>query len=336
MTGCTASFLARPMRVDCVSRGRLAWCLCRRPLVVVLLAALANVCAARIQADDEDDELVAVVPFRQVVPAGQVVLTEQQFDRMVFGGQQALRAVRVVNGVQRVEMVAQPSNEAEFRKQMEAIVAAEIQAVDRGVLLTEAQKKKLQLAGRGDVLQFLNRVADLRRKLTSKPLDRPQYVEFIKQLGSIRQPSGFEITAEYSLFWKTLRGTLTDEQRVRFKTLERERRKQIVEVALLNCEQNDNNRFLLTGETRQKMIDLILDHGHIPQVAGSYDQFIVLLEADLLRERIKPLLTEAEWHKFEWHLTRAKQMVPLLERSGQWPARRTSEDDETTADAKKD
>ena len=328
MTGCTASSLARPMRVDRASRGRLAWSSCRRPLVVVLLATLANVCAARIQADDEDDELVAVVP------AGQFVFTEQQFDQMVFGGQRAA-AERVVNGVQRVEMVAQSATEAEFRKRMEAAVAGQIQVVDGRVSLTEAQKKKLQLAGRGGISQFLSRVADLRRKLPSKPMDRQQYNELLAEMQPLRQSPQSGIIGERSLFWKTLRGVVTDEQAVRLKTLERERQKQTIEIALLNCEQRPN-RFVLLGEKRQKFVELILDHGHVPQEAGSYSPFIVLLEADLLGERIKPLLTEAEWQNFQLQVAQAKQYVPILERMGQWTARRPNEDDETTADSKKD
>ena len=53
--------------------------------------------------------------------------------------------MRVVNGVQRVEMTQNSTGEADFRKRWEAAVAREIQVIDGRVPLTDAQKKKLQL-----------------------------------------------------------------------------------------------------------------------------------------------------------------------------------------------
>ena len=321
MTACSEASLASQRRVDFASCSRHVRTSCWRVLVVVLLPTLANVCAAsRVHAEDG-----IRVPFAE----RDFVITEQQFDQMVFGAK-PVGVVRVIDGIKQVEMVVPSTAEMDFRKRMQANLAAEIQAVDRRVPLTEAQKKKLRLAGQGDVVLFLGRVADLRRKVTPKSLNRQQYNEFMSELQPLRVTQELRLTGETSLFRKTLRTVLTDEQRVRFQTIERDRQAAIIHGAMKLWEANG---LKLTDETRQKVAELIVEHGRVPQTVGPYGQFIVLLEANALAERLKPLLTEAEWGRFEGQVRHAKGHVLEIESSGLWTVRRSEDDDEASADA---
>ena len=78
------------------------------------------------------------------------------------------------------------------------------------------------------------------------------------------------------------------------------------------------------------------------QVSRMMDRLIGLareqpmFEANLLRDRVKPLLTEAEWEKFEVQVGQAKRVAPLLESYGQWTERRSNVDDDDAADAAKE
>ena len=157
----------------------------------------------------------------------------------------------------------------------------------------------------------------------------------MQRLQPLQMSGQFGSIGENSLFRKTLRRTLTDEQRVRYQAHERERRAAIIETALLNMERVANG-LKLTGETRRQFVELVLENGRVPQNVGGYGQYIVLLEANQLRKRVKPLLTEAEWEKFEWQVGQAKRFVPTLESNGLWTARRINDDDEATIDATKD
>ena len=299
----------------------------------VLCASVNSFAGLQILADDDDDAA-------PVVGERQFMITEQQFDQMVFGGQQMVRREVVVlraNGVPAMEvvqnMVAQTSV-ADFQKRMEATANAEIETVDRRVSLTEAQKKKLKLAARGDVAQFISRAAELRPKLTSKPIDQQQYAALMKELQPLRMSQQFGIVGENSLFRKTLRHTLTGEQRVRWQTLERERQSAVIETAIQTWERMANG-VKMPAPNRQKFIDVLVEYGNLPETRSTYIYYVVLVEAGKLEDRLKPILSEEIWEKLQIQITQAKQVEATLRRSGQWPVR-SAEDDEGLADQAKE
>ncbi len=274
--------------------------------------------------DEEDEEVVIELAARRSM------LTEQQFDQMVFGSQLAAQRVQVAqqaNGVQAMQIVqttvAQSS--ADFRKRMESLAATEIAAVDRRVALTEAQKKKLKLATRGDIAQFVSRANELRPKLTAKPLDQLQYAELLRELQPLRTSQQFGLMGETSLFRKTLRHCLTDEQRARWQMLERERKRTAVESSLLTWERMANG-FKLTGVSRQQFVDVLVEHGDLPETRNSYIHYVVLVEAAKLEDRLKPLVSEEVWEKLQKQIAQAQRLEATLRKSGQWPTRTTDDD----------
>ncbi len=275
---------------------------------------------------DEDDEDVVVTPA-----ARQFVLTEQQFDQFVFGVG-VRQPVLVANGFEK-QAAATTTNAAQiFRKRMGAIAAAEIDVVDRRVSLTDAQKKKLKLAARGDIEQHIRRANELRPKLTAKPLDQPQYVELMRELQPLQMVQQSGHVGETSLFRKTLRHCLTDEQRVRWQALERERWRTAVESAIVTWQRMPNG-FMLTNESRGQFVDVLVEHGDIPDTRNSYIHYVVLVEAGKLEDRLKPLVSEEVWEKLQKQITQARQVEATLRKSGQWPARATDDD---VADSKID
>ncbi len=296
--------------------------LCWRASVIVAMSLLVGSSALSLGHANDDEEVAAERP---------VVLSKQQFDQMVFGASSAQRIV-VENGVQRV-VVPIPNTEADARKRMDSAMQAEMQAIHAKCSLTEAQKKKLQLAGRGDIHHFFSRVSELRPKLTSKPLSQQQYVELTRELQSLRMATQLGTFGEGSLFQKTLRRALTDEQHARYRVLERERQVRMVESVVLNWDRMPNGIKLL-AESRRKLVDVLVDHGHLPQTRSPYIHYIVLSEVRRLEDRLKPLLTEENWETLETQAAQAKQVEATLRSSGQWPV--APEDDEEPSDKTKE
>jgi hypothetical protein len=294
--------------------------------LVVLTWAFSAGSAAVARDDAEEDEADAIAAERQVV------LSEQQFDEMVFGASSAHRII-VENGVQRVA-VPIPNTEESARKRLESALQAEMQTIHDKCSLTEAQKKKLRLAGRGDIADFCGRVSELRTKLTSKPLSRQQYVELTRELQPLRMATQLGTFGEGSLFQKTLRRALTDEQHARYRVLERERKVRMVESVVSNWDRNANGVKLLINN-RHRFVEVLVEHGrHLPQGQNPYLHYIVLLEAVRLEERLKPLLTEENWKKLQTQAAQAKQIEATLRNSGQWPV--VPEDDEEPSDKTKE
>ncbi|MFM9964746.1 MAG: hypothetical protein ACKV2Q_26365 [Planctomycetaceae bacterium] len=284
--------------------------------------------------DDEDDFAPPVAGERQIM------ITEQQFDQMVFGGRQTIQqrvVVQKANGEQGVAFVPQDvaqTSVADFRKRMETNANVEIETVARQVLLTEAQKKKLKLAVRGDIEQFISRVAELRPKLTSKPMTPQEYAEFIRELQPLRMTQQFGVIGENSLFRKTLRNTLNDEQRVRWQALERERQRTVIESAILTWERMANG-VKIPVASRQKFVEVLVEYGNLPETRHTYITYVVLVEAGKLEDRLKPIVSEEIWEKLQVQIAQAKQVEVSLRKSGQWPAR-PADDEDGLADTTKE
>ncbi len=298
----------------------------RRLLILSLLAGLTGPHETR--ADDDEDDVVAGVAVRQIR------ITEQSFGQMVFGGQQQQQVVQNANGRVLVINAASQPNVTDFRKRMESVVTAEILAVSLRLSLTEAQVKKLRFATRDDVIQHISRAEELRPKLTSKPIDQVEYNEMMKQLYPLRMAHQYGFLSDNSPFRKTLRTVLTEEQPVQFQKLERGRQAATIEDALQNIERVKNG-LQLAGETRRKFAELFLEHRRVSQNVGPYGRYIVLLEANLIRDRVVPLLNETERETFEAQVVMAKRVEPTLATYGLWTARRSeSSDDEAESETK--
>src|SRR5262245_25324076 len=81
-----------------------------------------------------------------------------------------------------------------------------IEDIDLVCHLTDAEKEKLRLAGRGDIKHFLERVQDLKASLKS-----PTTLA-VRELGSLRRLMTSGLFEEGSLFSKARRRILTSEQ----------------------------------------------------------------------------------------------------------------------------
>ena len=318
---------ARPARV---SRWR-AVVLC--DVIIAVSAGLAAParCDAQhqilVEPDDDDDPIVV----RGAAAVERIVFSEQQFDQMVFG--RAQPGVVVLDGGQRRVVHGQESAK-DVRRQMESILDSEIRAVDTRCSLSEAQKKKLHLAGRGDIARWMSRVSELRKKYTAMTMDQQQYQAIMIELQPLRNVPQFGPFGETSLLRKTLRNTLTDEQLPRFQALVRERSVHAVENALRGWD-GAASRAKLVGENRQKFIDTLVEQANLPQTNGPYMQYIVWFEAGRLEDQLKPLLDETQWQLFQGQVNNAKRVEQTLRNSGLWPAARPTDEDETPSDSTK-
>jgi hypothetical protein len=287
-------------------------------LVFVLLALAVSVGAAA-RAADEDDP-------KDVVVRKRYVLSEQQFDQLL--NRNAI-TIEAINGELRVSISQSSQN------RLDSVLKNEIEVIDRECSLTETQKKKLQLAGNEDIVRLLNRVAELRMKYVGVSISMQQYSEVMNELQMLSGIAQLGIIHEASLFQKTLRRTLNDEQRARHQIIERKRKVSVVEAALAICDRASNG-IKLTGETRQKFIDTLVTQGQIPPSLNSYEPYVALVEIGRLENLLAPLLTETERQSINAQVAKARQMEPMLRKSGPWPVPPKDDEDLPTGTTKND
>ena len=290
-------------------------------LLTVSLIALLTLNAV-VRADEDND--LAVSDPRNT-------LSEQEFDQMVFGARQTLV---VVNGQQRrAQIVDSKPPATEARSQMEKRLEVEISALQQRCSLTDEQKKKLRLAGRGDILNLLNRALELRQQCTATAMTQEEYAQFSLEIQRLRMIIGYGAVSDATLFHKTLRGLLTELQKEDYQTLQIERQKKMLEQTAAGFGRN-NNIAQWSEASRTQFVEVMLKQAHLPKIQHPYCHIIVLLEAGRLEEQLKPVLNDAEWQALQIQINQAQRSAPHLRDSGIWPIE--PNDDDELADAKKE
>ena len=170
-------------------------------MAAVVMAIVTAPRYARAQ-DDVEEDVPDQVQAMQMQRA--FVYTEENFDQWVF------------NEVRQTAV-------GSVRNRFDSLLGLKIDFVDKACGLTDLQKKKLQLAGKGDIKRFFDRVDEKRRKFLSVKRDQNNINEIFQEI----QPLQTEIQGEHfgdaSIFAKTLVRTLTEEQTAKFDKAMRER-----------------------------------------------------------------------------------------------------------------
>jgi hypothetical protein len=226
-------------------------------------------------------------------------------------------------------------NAASARKELDRSLLLNIQDIDRVCKLTEAQKKKLELAGRGDIKRFYDHYEVVKQKfhrLKQKQQDENNWQELWNELWQDINPLQTKFQSglfhEDSLIYKSLRHSLTAEQLPRYQAQAAERRKfhhrASIELAVNSFEQS----MPLRDAQRQELIALLLKELKPSRKSNQIEGYIVNVRMSLLPDdKLKPVFDRTQWKMVRAQLDNYKGSVQWLKQSGQWP------DDDEDVDA---
>lgn len=274
----------------------------RRRLLVafMLMTTISARAAAQDQQEDEDGVVANVM---------QPVFADENFDQWVFQNQ---------------------GNAQAGRKRIETMLALQSDEADRVCALSDLQKKKLQLAGRGDIKRFFDRVEEVRKKFQLVKNDQNKFQEIWQEIQPLQTSLSAGLFGDESIFRKTLRKTLTDEQSAQYDKIEQERRtyryraKIEFSVAMLD------NGLPLNDEQRQRLVALLLAETKPPKRFGPYDYYVVMVQmAKLPEDKLKPLFDDVQWRMLRQQLNNMRAMEQWLRQTGT-----LSDGDEAGADPK--
>ncbi len=119
--------------------------------------------------------------------------------------------------------VFQQYGRARARQRFDVQLNFRIAAIDGICRLTETQKDKLRLAGRGDIARFFDRFESVKQTFQSREHGPQILVEFQQAVRPL-QAAVNDLFQEDSLLYKTLPNTLTAEQRAAYEAMVHERR----------------------------------------------------------------------------------------------------------------
>jgi hypothetical protein len=264
---------------------------------VALLAALAAGPAALGQGFDDvvDDE----PEVGNIVQMHMFVYTDENFDQWVFGNGKSADTVRT---------------------SFDSLLAMQIEELDRACRLSDAQKKKLRLAGAGDVKRLFDTYAEKKRKFQLVKADQTRINEVLQDIQPLQASLAAGAFGEGSIFAKTLGRTLDPAQSERYAGIAREKQlyryRARVELAVSILD----NYVGMTADQRHRLADVLVAETRSPRKFGRYDYQVVVYQASKLPDtKLRPIFDDDQWRKVRRQFDQVKGMESYLRTNGFLP-----------------
>ena len=268
-----------------------SWYRRRIALLLFLLGVFNFETAATAQ--DEDDDPAAM----QQLQVQNFEMPENQFDSWVFQNLQTVAAAR---------------------KKLEQMLTMQLDDVDQTCQLTPSQRKKLQLAGRGDMLLFFEQVEIVRKKFLLVRKDQQKFNEIWQDISPLQVRFQAGLFGDESFYQKTLRNMLKGEQLSKYAQVDGERRmfqyRAKVELVVAMLE----NAMPLRDEQRQNLITLVIKETKPPRSFGQQqDYYVVMWNISKIPEKtLRPLFKDAEWKVLNQQFAQVRGLEQWLKQSG--------------------
>ncbi len=199
---------------------------------------------------------------------------------------------------------------ARFR--LESILSARVDKIARQCGLTEVQKRKLLLAGRGDIKRFFDRA-----ELRGGAVEPNEIQEFGDVPRRFRANAGGEVFGEGSIFSKAFKTTLTAGQFARYEKVDRDVARSRHRATIVWVVSTLDTILELSTDEHRRLEALLVEHTRPPRAFGEYDYYGVLFQASNLPEtNFKSILSDRQWVKLSKHISESKRLLPTLKAGG--------------------
>jgi hypothetical protein len=253
---------------------------CGRMILAGLVAIGGGPCA---RAQDEPQV------ERRAPPLRLFVMTDEQFERLIFG---------------------QVGGAEEARRLLESRLRERIGLVGRVYGILPEQKKKLEVAGRRDIQRLFDRVREKKEALDRAQGDFGKVQAIFLELRRDQLDPATDRFGDGSLFAKTLWKTLNPEQRSRFgKEFYHSRVEWVVSF---------KDRSLgLSDEQHRQLVNLIVDETLPLRKYGQNDAYAVMYQASRLPEaKIRRILDEVQWQRLRNQFQQVRRFEGVLVKEG--------------------
>ena len=200
------------------------------------------------------------------------------------------------------------------RDHLESRLIRVIDQVDQMYDLTPEQERKLELAGRGDIKRFFDRLAAMKKLFDRPEEDRVDDRVNRGDIQSLRQEFQRNYFEDDSLFSKTLKRMLTSEQHTRYEERDRVASYRTrVHWVLFPLDRE----LRLSRKQHQRLLDAIVKGTRPLEKYGELDDDAILLQASRLPEaQLRPIFDDAQWRRLKERFDQAKRMENILVERG--------------------
>jgi hypothetical protein len=263
---------------------------------LVLAAAMSVILAPGRIALGQDNDVVeddAIVP----APKGVIVVRQpnlDQIDNWVFG---------------------RFGGSAAARARFDAMLDLRVDDIVRACDVTDAQRHKLKLAGRGDIKRLFDRVEELKRAFQQNP-NSPD-----KNVWQAIQPLQAELNAglfgDASIFQKSIKKTLSDDQFARYDELLHKRQKSRYRTTVEWFVVHLDKVLGFSELQRRRISELIISDTEPPKKPGQSDYWYLMFQISKLPEaNFKPIFDAPQWRLLSRQLVQARGMEQWLRANG--------------------
>jgi hypothetical protein len=201
------------------------------------------------------------------------------------------------------------------RNRLDSALALRIDDLERAFGVTEGQKKKLQLAGRGDIKRFFDRVDDVKRKFVQ--LQNSPNNNIWQEIQPLQVELNAGIFGDDSIFTKTITRTLNDDQAARYESMLRERtsgrRRATIDWFVVHIDKGLG----LSDDQRSRLGEMLVNETPAPRRFGQGDYWFLMYEMSLLPEgKLKPIFDIPQWRLLSRQFMQARGMEQWLRSNG--------------------
>lgn len=229
----------------------------------------------------------------------QIVVSDSNFDQWIYG-----------NG----------RNAESLRSKLETLLNLQVDDAQRTCKLSDTQKRKLLLAGRGDIKRIFDKIEDKRDEFHQTRFDRENLGSFLRDIQPLRMTANDDPFQDDSLFAKTFATILTADQAAAHTAALQEKQRFRHEACVDLVVRTVDRALALSADQRRRFVKLLVDETRPPRKSSHYDYHVVMLQASKLpEEKLRPLFAEAQWRALSRYFDQAKRMEPFLRNQGLLP-----------------
>lgn len=180
--------------------------------------------------------------------------------------------------------------------------------------LTESQRAKLELAGRGDIHRFFDDFEGYLRTAPTGQITMQQWNDVWQGLQPLRTRYSAGLHGPGSLFRKTIPAALDAQQRTAYEQLETERSRRHYLALIRATLSVIDGQIPLTTRQREQITRVVMEKTKPPRTYGQsyYQYYIVLYQMSGIEDDLKPLFEENEWDLMQKILQQGRQYEHML------------------------
>jgi hypothetical protein len=200
------------------------------------------------------------------------------------------------------------------RNRLNAALELHIDEINRVCGMSDVQRRKLLLAGRGDIKRFFDRVDEAKRRYVRVMNDQNHNIW--EDIQPLQNALNVGIFVEDSIFAKTVKNTLSDEQAAKLAEQEQHRNKTRYAITIDWFIAHIDKGLGLSADQRRRLSEL-LKETRPPRRFGSSDYYYLMYRASQMPEdRVKPIFDDIQWRVFNMQLNQARGMQQWLKNNG--------------------